>query len=106
MKLERRAQRADELLMEGKAREALRELQDCLDTNNDEVLDNPYLHLRKGQAHYILLEYDEAAREFTIAYTLDGERIFEDEDQRFLEFLKSRIKDDQDGEGPGSSFFK
>lgn len=99
MKVEERAQRADELLMEGKAHEALRELENCLNTNNDEVLDNPYLHLRKGQSHYILAEYNEAAREFTIAYTLDGERIFEDEDPRFLEFLKSRTVDDEDVEG-------
>jgi tetratricopeptide (TPR) repeat protein len=88
MKLEERVKKADEFLMEGKAEEALKILRDCLDTNNDKTLDNPYLHLRKGQSHYILGEAEEALREFSIAYTLDGERIFEDEDPRFLDFLK------------------
>ncbi len=90
MKLEERAQKADELLMKGKAREALQELQRALETENEEILDNPYLHLRKGQAHYILGEIEEASRELSIAYTLDGERIFEDEDPRFWEFLKEQ----------------
>lgn len=91
MKLEERVKEADELMMEGRIREALQKLDKCLASDNEETLDNPYLHLRKGQCHYILGETEEAERAFVTAYTLDGERIFEDEDPRFWEFLKARI---------------
>lgn len=87
MKLEEHVKKADEFLVEGKAEAALKILRDCLDTENAKTLDNPYLHLRKGQCHYILGEMEEAEREFVVAYTLDGERIFEDEDPRFRELL-------------------
>jgi hypothetical protein len=95
MKLEERIREVDELLMEGHLEKALRKLQDCLTTESEKILDNPYVHLRKGQCHYMLDQEEEAVREFAIAYTLDGERIFEDEDPRFWEFLKQRVSSEQ-----------
>ncbi|MFB6257807.1 MAG: hypothetical protein ABEH38_03860 [Flavobacteriales bacterium] len=98
MKLEARIKEADELLMEGHLKEALQKLQNCLNTKNDKILDNPYIHLRKGQCHYMMGDMEEAAMELSIAYTLDGERIFEDEDPRFLAFLKERVSGASDSE--------
>lgn len=88
MNLEKRAQTIDELMVEGRIHDALKELEKLLNTKKADILDNPYFHLRKGQCHYFLEQKEEALREFTTAYALDGERIFEEEDPRFLEFLR------------------
>ncbi len=97
MKLEESARRIDELMVEGSLEQALKELEDLFDTDKELILDNPYFHLRKGQCHYLLDQEEEAVREFTIAYTLDGERIFEDEDPRYREFLEERIENSGQG---------
>ncbi len=97
MKLEKRAERIDELMIKGDLEGALQELRTCLNTENEAVLDNPYIHLRKGQCHYMMGDEEDALRELAIAYTLDGERIFEDEDPRFLSFLKERSSSGSDG---------
>jgi len=54
-------------------------------------LGNPLVHLRLGQSHFELSNLDKAADEFTRAYMGAGEEIFEDEDPKYLAFLKTRI---------------
>lgn len=53
---------------------------------------NPWLHLRLGQTHYELGELDEAANELTLAYMSEGRELFDDDDLRYWEFLRSRIR--------------
>ncbi len=54
-------------------------------------VENPLTHLRLGQAYYESGDLGNAAQELTIAYGIDGRNIFEDEDEKYLAFLSSRI---------------
>lgn len=56
-----------------------------------DAIGNPFLHLRLGQCQFELGELDRAADELTRAYGLAGEEIFEGEDKKYFEFLKTRI---------------
>lgn len=53
---------------------------------------NPFLHLRYGQVFYEAGELDGAAEELIRAYMGGGEDIFSAEDDKYLEFLKTRAK--------------
>ncbi len=55
-------------------------------------VENPLTHLRLGQTHFELGELDKAADELTRAYMLDGFAIFSGEDNKYLAFLRTRIK--------------
>jgi len=52
---------------------------------------NPFLHLRLGQTHYELDDMDAAAEELTRAYGLEGLELFQEDDVKYLDFLKTRI---------------
>jgi tetratricopeptide (TPR) repeat protein len=54
------------------------------------AIGNPFMHLRYGQALLDLGEEDRAADQLIRAYMSEGEEIFEPEDPRYLEFLKTR----------------
>ena len=54
---------------------------------------NPFLHLRLGQTEFELGNHDQAANELTRAYGPDGAWIFESEDPKYFEFLKTRIRE-------------
>ena len=54
--------------------------------------DNSVIHLRLGQCFFETGYHKKAANEFTLAYTLEGELIFEDEDPKYFEFLLDQIK--------------
>ena len=53
---------------------------------------NPFLHLRLGQSQLELGDTDRAADELTRAYAVAGEEIFEGEDSKYFEFLKTKIQ--------------
>ncbi|WP_239000365.1 tetratricopeptide repeat protein [Hyunsoonleella ulvae] len=55
---------------------------------------NPFLHLRLGQCQYENGNLQKAADELTKAYAMAGEEIFEDEDSKYFEFLKTKIEVD------------
>jgi len=55
-------------------------------------LENPFLHLRLGQSHFELGEEDAAAQELTRAYGLEGAELFEEDDVKYLDFLKTKIE--------------
>lgn len=61
-------------------------------------LGNPFLHLRLGQAQYELKNEDRAADELCRAYMGAGKAIFESEDQKYFEFLKTKISPPADGQ--------
>lgn len=53
---------------------------------------NPFLHLRRGQVLFDLGRKEEAANELTRAYMLEDEDIFDDEEPKYLEFLKTVLR--------------
>lgn len=56
------------------------------------AIGNPFLHLRLGQCHFELGDLDRAADELARAYMAEGEPIFEDEDPKYLAFLKTKLE--------------
>ena len=60
-----------------------------LETN---AYENPFIMLRLGQIYFNLGELDEAKEYLVRGYMLEGEELFEDEDQKYLDFLKQHIK--------------
>lgn len=58
----------------------------CVDSE-----DNPYLLLRAGQCHFELGQMQDAEDTMHEAYLIEGEEIFEEEDPKYWEFLKSKI---------------
>ena len=59
--------------------------------NCPDATDNPFIHLRVGQALYHLEHYDKSIDSLLKAYMLDGEEVFENEDDMYLIFLKSKV---------------
>lgn len=55
-------------------------------------LGNPFLHLRRGQVLFDLKRTEEAANELTRAYMLEDEEIFDDEDPKYLKFLRTVLR--------------
>lgn len=55
-------------------------------------LGNPFIHLRLGQCQFERSNFDKAADEFMRAYMAEGKEIFQDEDPKYFQFLKSRSK--------------
>ncbi len=59
--------------------------------NCPDATDNPFIHLRVGQAQYHLGNEDAAVNYLLKAYMLDGEKVFVAEDGMYLDFLKSKV---------------
>lgn len=53
---------------------------------------NPFLRLRLGQCLFELGEFDEAANWLAGAYLQEGVKLFEDDDPKYLEFVKARLE--------------
>jgi tetratricopeptide (TPR) repeat protein len=56
------------------------------------AIGNPFLHMRLGQCQFEVGNLDRAADEMTRAYALEGDEIFEEDDPKYLAFLKTRIE--------------
>ncbi|HEX2901534.1 MAG TPA: hypothetical protein VHS96_17605 [Bacteroidia bacterium] len=56
-----------------------------------DAVGNAFLHLRLGQCQFELGNLDRAADELTRAYAVAGADIFEGEDNKYFDFLKTRI---------------
>ena len=56
------------------------------------AIGNPFLHLRLGQCQFELGNLDRAADELARAYMGTGIEIFEDEEGKYFEFLKTRLQ--------------
>jgi len=57
-------------------------------------LGNPYIHLMLGECQFELGNLDKAGDELTRAYMGQGSDIFDDEDPKYFQFLKTRIQID------------
>jgi len=69
------------------AKDALQQVMVC-----PGALGNPFLHLRFGEVSFELGELDKSADELMRAYMGAGPEIFENEDPKYLAFLKTRAK--------------
>ena len=66
------------------AREAFRDVMYC-----PGAIGNPFIHLRLGQVQFELGNLNRAGDELARAYMGKGEEIFEDEDPKYLAFVKT-----------------
>lgn len=57
-----------------------------------EAIGNPFIHLRLGQTLFELGESDKAREELARAYLGGGKEIFEDEDPKYYEYLKTFMR--------------
>ncbi|HZV69028.1 MAG TPA: hypothetical protein VFG10_05765 [Saprospiraceae bacterium] len=53
---------------------------------------NEFIHLRLGQTQYELGNMDRALDELTRAYMSGGEELFEGEDPKYFNFIRSKLK--------------
>lgn len=60
--------------------------------NCPNAIGNPFLHLRLGQCQFELSNLDRAADELCRAYMSAGTEIFKQEDPKYFEFVRSRMK--------------
>jgi tetratricopeptide (TPR) repeat protein len=69
------------------ARHALQEAMYC-----PGAIGNPYVHLKLGQAQFELGNFQRAQDELARAYIIEGKEIFEDEDPKYYEYLKTFLQ--------------
>lgn len=81
--------------MQGSYEYAKRALSDAMHCPN--AIGNPFIHLRLGQSQYELGNKERAADELARAYMGAGKEIFETEDTKYFEFLKTVLKPPADG---------
>ena len=62
---------------------------------------NPFVHLRLGQSYFELNQREKAANELAMAYMGDGLTVFEFEDPKYLDFLRTKIDVDDSAESSG-----
>lgn len=55
-------------------------------------LGNPFIHLKLGESQLELNNIDRARDELARAYMGGGEEIFQDEDPKYIEFIKSHLR--------------
>lgn len=72
--------------------EALQALQKAI--ASPDGLGNPYIHLKLGECQFEMGDFEKATDELTRAYMSEGPEIFEGEDQKYFEFLSTRIRMD------------
>ena len=56
------------------------------------AIGNPFIHLRLGQCEFELGNLDRAADELARAYMGTGAKIFDEEEDKYFAFLKTRLK--------------
>ena len=69
------------------ARQALDEAMTC-----PGAVGNPFLHLRRGEVLFEQNELDASADELIRAYGIAGNKIFESEPKKYIDFLGTRAK--------------
>lgn len=62
-----------------------------------EAIGNPFIHLRLGQCQYELGNLERAADELARAFIPGGKGIFEEDDPKYLSFIKSKLDPPPDG---------
>jgi len=62
------------------------------------AIGNPFIHMRLGQSQFELGNTERAADELARAYMGAGKEIFEDDDPKYFNFLKTVLKPPADGQ--------
>lgn len=73
------------------ARDTLKEAMRC-----PGAIGNPFIHLRLGQAHFELKEYERAKDELARAYMGGGDEIFEGEATKYKNYIKEILRPRED----------
>ncbi|MCP4902365.1 MAG: tetratricopeptide repeat protein [bacterium] len=62
-----------------------------------DAIGNPFLHLRLGQCQFELGNFKRAADELARAFLFEGEELFQDEDPKYLEWIKPQLREPPGG---------
>lgn len=81
----------DIYFMQGKYEEAFNNFEDAKNNLSGDGINNPFILLRLGQSAFELGKKDFATENLLRAYMLEGKEIFEEDDKKYFEFLKSNI---------------
>jgi tetratricopeptide (TPR) repeat protein len=87
---------ADAHFLSGNWRACRKVLQEAV-KGSDNAVANAFLRLRLGQSLFELGEFQEAANWLTPAFLMEGRRLFENEDPKYLGFLKQQLEPPPDG---------
>ena len=63
------------------------------------ALQNPFLHLRAGQAYFELGQIDTAKQWLTSAWTTGGDELFDGDDSKYLRFIRELLRPPADEVG-------
>ena len=81
----------DIYFMQGKYEEAFNYFEDAKNNLSGEGINNPFIILRLGQSAFELGKKELATENLLRAYMLEGKEIFEEDDKKYFEFLKSNV---------------
>ena len=77
--------------LQGKYEEAFDNFEDARNNLSGEGINNPFILLRLGQSAFELEKKELATENLLRAYMLEGKEIFEEDDKKYFEFLKSNV---------------
>ena len=77
--------------MQGKYEEAFNSFEEAKNNLSGDGISNPFILLRLGQCAFELGKKDLATENLLRAYMLEGKEIFEEDDKKYFEFLKSNV---------------
>ena len=81
----------DIYFMQGKYEESFNSFEDAKNNLSGEGINNPFILLRLGQSAFELGKKELATENLLRAYMLEGKEIFEEDDKKYFEFLKSNV---------------
>ncbi|MCB9762564.1 MAG: tetratricopeptide repeat protein [Alphaproteobacteria bacterium] len=94
----------DAYFLSGGYQEAWEAFNDAVDCPGGK--ENPFVQLRLGQSEFELGNMDLAAKHLGLAHGLDGERVFEDEDPKYLELAKRGLAKPAQDAPPSKPWWK
>ena len=81
----------DIYFIQEKYEEAFNNFEDAKNNLSGDGINNPFILLRLGQSALELGKKELATENLLRAYMLEGKEIFEEDDKKYFEFLKSKI---------------
>lgn len=81
----------DIYFIQEKYEEAFNNFEDAKNNLSGDGINNPFILLRLGQSALELGKKELATESLLRAYMLEGKEIFEEDDKKYFEFLKSKI---------------
>ncbi len=81
----------DIYFIQEKYEEAFNNFEDAKNNLSGDGTNNPFILLRLGQSAFELGKKELATENLLRAYMLEGKEIFEEDDKKYFEFLKSKV---------------